>query len=79
MIILLMIIKSNKRWLVNTVNIISKIIIIVIVLIIIVHIDNLIYIMLLIIIILSPIGFALESDPRGTRPCRGPAHTFHSG
>ena len=70
---------SNKGWQVTTVNIISKIIIIDIVLIIIVHINNLTYIMLLIIIILSPIGFALESDPRGTRPCRGPAHTFHSG
>ena len=70
---------SNKGWQVTTVNIISKIIIIDIVLIIIVHINNLIYIMLLMIIILSLIGFALESDPRGTWPCRGPAHTFHSG
>ena len=24
-------------------------------------------------------GIALEFDPRGTRPCGGPAHTFHSG
>ena len=68
-IILLKIIMSNKRWQVNTVNII----------IIIVHTNNLINIKLLMIITLSPTGFALESDPRGTRPCRGPAHTFHSG